>query len=131
MWTRECPQSETCRQTTRGRCTDSDATNVSSARAPGSERSFKMTWVSNATGKLRKVLLCPPTYFSFQPINEITKAVLEEGEHADLKTFLREHEDLIRAYRDNDVEVELMEPVEGLPYMVYREISALVSPKAS
>ncbi len=78
-----------------------------------------MTWVSNATGKLRKVLLCPPTYFSFQPINEITKAVLEEGEHADLKTFLREHEDLIRAYRDNDVEVELMEPVEGLPYMVY------------
>ena len=78
-----------------------------------------MTWVSNATGKLRKVLLCPPAYFSFQPINEITKAVLEEGEEADLKTFLREHEDLVRAYRDNGVEVELMEPVEGLPYMVY------------
>ncbi len=30
-------------------------------------------YVHNATGRLRKVLLCPPDYFSFQPINEITK----------------------------------------------------------
>jgi hypothetical protein len=49
-----------------------------------------MTFVSNSTGKLRKVLLCPPTYFSFQPINEITKAALAQGEEADLEAFKRE-----------------------------------------
>ncbi len=78
-----------------------------------------MTYVANSTGKLRKVLLCPPTYFSFQPINEITKSVLAHGEQADLDAFRREHGDLVQAYRENGVEVELAEPVDGLPYMVY------------
>ena len=30
------------------------------------------TFVPNSTGRLRKVLLCPPAYSSFLPINEIT-----------------------------------------------------------
>ena len=30
-------------------------------------------YVLNATGRLRRVLLCPPTYFRFRPINEITR----------------------------------------------------------
>ena len=36
------------------------------------------TFVPNSTGKLRKVLLCAPTYFDFRPINEITRKVLAE-----------------------------------------------------
>jgi len=78
-----------------------------------------MTFVSNSTGKLRKVLLCPPTYFSFQPINEITKAALAQGEEADLEAFKREHNELVDAYRSAGVEVELIEPQPNLPYMVY------------
>jgi N-dimethylarginine dimethylaminohydrolase len=77
------------------------------------------TFVPNSTGRLRKVLLCSPDHFSFQPINEITKGVLAKGETADLAVFQREHADLVQAYRDNGVEVELIEPVERLPYMVY------------
>ena len=41
-------------------------------------------FVLNYTGRLRKVLLCPPTDFGFRPINEITRKVLAEGETADL-----------------------------------------------
>jgi N-dimethylarginine dimethylaminohydrolase len=76
-------------------------------------------FVPNSTGRLRKVLLCSPDYFSFQPINEITKGVLAKGETADLAAFKREHGDLIQAYRENGVEVELIDPVDGLDYMVY------------
>jgi N-dimethylarginine dimethylaminohydrolase len=76
-------------------------------------------FVPNSTGRLRKVLLCSPDYFSFQPINEITKGVLAKGETADLAVFKREHGDLIQAYRENGVEVELIDPVDGLDYMVY------------
>jgi len=79
------------------------------------ERSFVM----NSTGRLRKVLLCPPTYFHYQPINEITRSVLANGEKPDLEVFAREHAEFVQAYRSAGVEVELMDPVPGLSYMVY------------
>ena len=78
-----------------------------------------MDYVPNSTGRLRKVLLCPPTYFSFQPINEITKGVLARGEAADLAAMAREHAELVDAYRSAGVEVVLAEPQPDLPYMVY------------
>jgi len=86
-------------------------------------------YVPNSTGRLRRVLLCPPTYFTFQPINEITKGVLARGETTpDLAAFQREHEDLVAAYREAGVEVVLMEPDPGLPYMVYaRDFGACVA----
>ena len=76
-------------------------------------------FVSNATGRLRKVLLCPPDHFSFQPINEITRGVLARGEQPDLAAFRREHSELVQAYREAGVEVVLMKPDPALPYMVY------------
>ena len=76
-------------------------------------------YVHNATGRLRKVLLCPPDYFSFQPINEITREVLARGEQPDAAAFQREHAELVQAYRDAGVEVALIEPDPELPYMVY------------
>ena len=78
-----------------------------------------MTHVPNSTGRLRRVLLCPPTHFRFQPINEITNRVLANGEEPDLEAFAREHAEFVDAYRTAGVEVELMQPVEDLPYMVY------------
>lgn len=86
------------------------------------------SYVSNSTGKLRKVLLCPPTHFDFRPINEITRKVLAEGEHADLEAVRREHEGFAQAYRDAGVEVELLDPDPALPYMVYaRDFGACVA----
>jgi N-dimethylarginine dimethylaminohydrolase len=85
-------------------------------------RSVEMSdvqFVRNSTGTLRKVLLCPPTYFDFRPINEITRKVLAAGEHADLEAVRREHAGLAQAYRDAGVEVVLMDPDPELPYMVY------------
>jgi N-dimethylarginine dimethylaminohydrolase len=76
-------------------------------------------FVSNSTGRLRRVLLCPPTYFDFRPINEITRKVLADGEHADRDVVRREHEGFAQAYRDAGVEVVMMDPDPDLPYMVY------------
>lgn len=77
-------------------------------------------FVSNSTGRLRRVLLCAPAYFDFVPINEITKGVLAGGEERpDLAAFAREHGELVDAYRTAGVQVELADPVPGLPYMVY------------
>ena len=57
-----------------------------------------MTWVANRRTDSAG-LLCPPTYFSLQPINEITRDVLAAGETVDLAALAGEHEDLIVAYR--------------------------------
>lgn len=80
---------------------------------------MKKTYVKNATNRLKKVLLCPPKYFSFQPINVITEEWIEKGETADLKAFQREHVELIQGYKENGVEVVLMDPDPDLPYEVY------------
>ncbi|MGL4723772.1 MAG: dimethylarginine dimethylaminohydrolase family protein [Scandinavium sp.] len=89
---------------------------------------MKKHYVKNATSRLKKVLLCPPKYFSFQPINVITEDWLEKGESANLQAFRREHEQLVQAYRENGVEVVLMEPEPDLPYQVYaRDFGACVA----
>ena len=73
----------------------------------------------NSTGRLRKVLLCPPTHFRFQPVNEITRGVLANGGVPDLEVLAREHQDFVEAYRSAGVEVEPTDPVPGLSYMVH------------
>ncbi len=77
------------------------------------------TYVHDSWSPLKKVLLCKPTYFSFQPINEITRKVLAEGETARLEEFKKEHEEFVQAYQSAGVEVELVDPDPNLPYMVY------------
>jgi N-dimethylarginine dimethylaminohydrolase len=85
-------------------------------------------YVVNSTGRLRRVLLCSPSFFDFRPINEITRAVLANGERPDLVAVQREHAEFVDAYRAAGVEVELIEPVAELPYMVYaRDFGACVA----
>lgn len=77
------------------------------------------TYVPDSWSPLKQVLLCPPTHFSFQPINEITRRVMAQGETAKLERIRREHEELVQAYLSAGVQVELAEPDPNLPYMVY------------
>lgn len=76
-------------------------------------------FVCNATDPLKRVLLCPPTYHEFEPINVITEKWLEENSKVDKEKCLKEHAALIKAYQDNGVKVELMDPKEDLPYEVF------------
>jgi len=89
---------------------------------------MKKTFVKNSsTAVMKKVLLCPPTYFEFEPINVITEDWLEKGQKANKKECMREHADFVQAYRENGVEVELMNPKEGLTYEVFaRDFGAVV-----
>lgn len=80
---------------------------------------MKKHYVKNATNRLKKVLLCPPTYFTFQPINVITEDWLEKGEKANTEACLREHAEFVQAYRENGVEVVLMDPDPNLTYEVF------------
>lgn len=77
------------------------------------------TYVNNATGVLKKVLLCPPTYFEFEPINVITEDWINKGQKVNREVCLREHDELVQAYRENGVEVVLMNPKPGLTYEVF------------
>ncbi len=78
-----------------------------------------MAFVKDSWSKLERVLLCSPDYFSFQPINVITRKVMERGEEARLDLFKEEHKGFIKAYESAGVKVELIEPDPDLPYMVY------------
>lgn len=78
-----------------------------------------MTYVKNATNVLKKVLLCPPTYFEFEPINVITEEWLKKGEKVNKADCMREHADFVQAYKENGVEVVLMDPTPGLTYEIF------------
>ncbi len=87
-----------------------------------------MSHVKNSTNRLSKVLLCSPVYFEFQPINVITDDWLKKGEKVNRNVCMREHAELVQAYRGNGVEVVLMEPVPGLTYEVFaRDFGACVA----
>lgn len=87
-----------------------------------------MTYVKNATNTLKQVLLCPPTYFEFEPINVITEDWLKKGEKVNKAECMREHADFVQAYQENGVEVVLMDPTPGLTYEVFaRDFGACVA----
>jgi N-dimethylarginine dimethylaminohydrolase len=88
----------------------------------------KKTWVNNSTGVLKRVLVCPPTYFEFEPINVITEDWLEKGEKANKEACMKEHAEFVQAYRENGVQVEMMDPKPGLTYEVFaRDFGACVA----
>ena len=78
-----------------------------------------MSYVQNSTNVLKKVLLCPPDYFEFEPINVITEGWLKKGARADKRACMQEHANFAQAYRENGVEVVMMAPQPELPYEVF------------
>ncbi len=86
------------------------------------------TYVKDSTSVLKKVLLCPPTYFEFEPINVITEDWLEKGEKANKEACMREHAEFAQAYRENGVEVVMMDPNPNCTYEVFaRDFGACVA----
>jgi len=61
--------------------------------------------VYNNTGVLRKVLLCPPTYFEIVPVSDFSRTALERGDVADLKKAHAQHAELADALTDAGVEL--------------------------
>lgn len=75
--------------------------------------------VTSATGILKKVLLSRPDYLALAPINKIAADWMDKGIVIDQDKALYEHDQLIEIYRNNGIEVEILEPVKDLTSMVF------------
>lgn len=75
----------------------------------------------NITGTLRKVLLCPPDYYSIKgyanPVAQMTCAA--DGGDIDHEKAKAQHKELIKTYLDLGIDVELMDPDPNCIYMVF------------
>ncbi len=82
-------------------------------------------YVTSSYGKLKRVLLCQPSYFQLEPVNETAKAYLAKGEQADIERVRNEHQNLADAIREAGVEVIWVEPDPDLKYQVFtRDLGA-------
>ena len=70
------------------------------------------------TGRLRKVLMCPPTYFQItQPINMIQLMWSYDGlPRPEPGIMVLQHNRFVKLLREHGVEVELLPPVRDLPF---------------
>ena len=70
------------------------------------------------TGHLRKVVMCPPTFFNIlRPINPIQWIYYSDGlSKPEAPVMVQQHQRLVDILREQGVEVELLPPVPGLPY---------------
>jgi N-dimethylarginine dimethylaminohydrolase len=70
------------------------------------------------TGRLGKVVMCPPTFFEIvKPINVVQWLYYIDGRpKPQSELMVQQHRRLVDILRQEGVEVELMTPVPGLPY---------------
>lgn len=88
---------------------------------------IKNSFVKNSTGVLKKVLLCPPDYIKLYSINVISERWINEGKEIDIQCCIEEHKELTQAYKENGVEVVLMEPEAKLTNEVFsRDFGACI-----
>ncbi len=79
-------------------------------------------------GTLRDVLLCRPDHFRWLPTSSISKATLAAGLTFDHDLAMRQHAEMVDAYRDAGVNVHFLEPDPALPYQVYARDSSFMTP---
>jgi N-dimethylarginine dimethylaminohydrolase len=70
------------------------------------------------TGRLRTVVMCPPTFFQIlKPINTIQWLYHNDGlPKPEPPVMVQQHQWLVDVLRAEGIEVELLPPVRGLPY---------------
>lgn len=84
---------------------------------------------TSETGRLRKVVMCPPTYFQIvKPINVTQWLYFSDGlPRPNPLVMVKQHEQFVQTLRDEGVEVELVDPVRCLPYQhATRDVGAVV-----
>jgi N-dimethylarginine dimethylaminohydrolase len=79
-------------------------------------------------GTLRDVLLCRPDHFRWLPTSSISKATLAAGLTFDHDLAMRQHAEMVDAYRDAGVNAHFLEPDPALPYQVYARDSSFMTP---
>ena len=88
--------------------------------------------VNSEYGVLRDVLLGPPDSFYWMADNaqfsSISRATLESGEEFDSNLAIRQHGEMIEAYRSAGVNVHLLDVDESTPYQVYARDSNFMTP---
>lgn len=79
-----------------------------------------MGYRDNEYGRLRKVLLCKPTYFKWVEINEVAKKNINEPEIPfDYEAAIKNHNEMVDALKSFGVEVSFIETSEPHHYQVY------------
>jgi N-dimethylarginine dimethylaminohydrolase len=79
-------------------------------------------------GVLTDVLLGPPDNFHWLPTSSISKATLASGAVFDHDLAMRQHAEMVDAYRGAGVEVHTLPADPALPYQVYARDSSFMTP---
>jgi N-dimethylarginine dimethylaminohydrolase len=86
--------------------------------------------IYNNTGVLRKVLLCPPTYYKIVTVSDFSRTAQERGDVVDPKKAQAQHDELADALRDAGVEFHYIEePDPTRHWAVYARDFAVNSPE--
>src|SRR2546423_6602159 len=79
-------------------------------------------------GVLTDVLLGPVDNFRWLPTSSISKATLASGAVFDHDLAMRQHAEMVGAYRDAGVAVHTLASDPALPYQVYARDSSFMTP---
>jgi N-dimethylarginine dimethylaminohydrolase len=84
--------------------------------------------VASETGRLREVLVCPPTHYRWIPTNAVARRSLSGAAPPPAAAFAAQHAELVEALAQSGVTVHALSPESHLPYMVYTRDQAVVTP---
>ncbi len=86
--------------------------------------------ITNNTGVLRKVMLCPPDFYEIVPVSDFSRTALERGDKVDHVKAQAQHDELAGCLRDAGIEVfYIEEPDPTRHWAVYARDFAVNSPK--
>ncbi len=84
--------------------------------------------IDSETSTLLDVLVCPPTYFEWLPVNTAGRRSLASGETLDRDLVQRQHAELVAVLGSAGVNVHTLEARPEHPYMVYTRDSSQMTP---
>jgi N-dimethylarginine dimethylaminohydrolase len=98
----------------------------------GGTPKLEMWGIDSEYAPLRDVLLGPPESFFWMAENKnfssIARATLESGEPFDRDLAIRQHGEMVDAYRSAGVDVHILEVNEKTPYQVFARDSSFMTP---
>ncbi|MDR3576138.1 MAG: arginine deiminase family protein [Anaerolineaceae bacterium] len=88
--------------------------------------------IYNNTGVLRKVLLCPPTFYEIVPVSDFSRTALERGDVVDHAKAQSQHNELVGALQDAGIDIcYIDEPDPTRHWAVYARDFAVNSPQGA